>query len=148
MLEYNMARREWYIVWMRLANRHVCFTPLRSIRNVQILDLSGQQTLINEATKSLEACRALAVVEINPAYPSDRHRVLSALSAFDRDVELGDDNVYRIIIHYFRHEEDYLLQRIRFLGLRVRLVEPRRLVARMRKTAEMISGLYSENHLK
>ena len=142
LLEFNMARREWYLVWMRLSDRRIRFTALRSIRGVELLSLPDTQSLAAEAEQALEARRLTAVVEMDPAYPTDRHRVLSALSAFDRAVEMGPGDVYRISIRYFQDEEEYLLQRIRFLGLRVRLTEPERLVQRMRDTITRVGAIY------
>lgn len=142
-LEFNMARREWYLVWMRLVDRRIRFTPFRFILNAELLKLPDVQELTAEAAQALEVRRLIAVVELNPNYPTDRHRVLSALSAFDRDVEMGPGDVYRISIRYFQDEEDYLLQRIRFLGLRVHLSAPARLVERMRETAAKSAALYS-----
>ena len=143
LLEFNMARWEWYLVWMRLSDRRIRLTPLRSIRGVELLSLPDSQSLAAEAAQALEARRLTAVVEMEPDYPTDRHRVLSALSAFDRAVEMGPGDVYRISIRYFQDEEEYLLQRIRFLGLRVRLTAPERLVQRMRDTVARVAAIYN-----
>ena len=144
LLEFNMARREWYLVWMRLSDRRIRFTPLRDIRSVDFLELSDTQSLSAEAAKALEARRLTAVVEMEPDYPTDRPRVLSALSAFDRAVEMGNKDVYRISIRYFQNEEEYLLQRIRFLGLRVKLIAPRKLLGRMRDTIARVAEIYEK----
>ena len=102
LLEFNMARREWYLVWLRISDREIRFTPLRHIQDAELLP--DGQSLAKEAALALEARRLTAVVELNPAYPADRHRVLSALSAFDRNVEMGPGGVYRISVRYFQDE--------------------------------------------
>ena len=108
-----------------------------------MLELPDSQSLAVEAAAALESHRLQAVIEMNPAYPSDRHRVLSALSAFERDVEMGPGGVYRISIRYFQNEEEYLLQRIRFLGLRVKVIEPKHLIRRIQETARRVATIYS-----
>lgn len=142
-LEFNMARREWYLVWMRSADRHVRVTRLRNIASAELIELANQQSLAAAAVQALKRNRLSAVVELNPDYPADRHRVLSALSAFDRDVEMSEGGGLRISVQYNKNEEGYLLQRIRFLGLRVHITAPERLVTRMRETAVRASSLYS-----
>ena len=144
LLEFNMARREWYLVWLRISDRKIRFTPLRHIPVAKLLELPDSQSIASEAAAALESHRLKAVVELNPAYPADRHRVLSALSAFDRDVEMGPGGVYRISIRYFQNEEEYLLQRIRFLGLRVKLIAPRKLLGRMRDTIARVAEIYEK----
>lgn len=148
LLEFNMARREWYLVWFRLTDRRVCFTPFRRIQRVDLIEFQDITNLEAESSSVLAARRRTAVVEINPAYPLDRHRVLSALSAFDRDVELENETLYRLNVYYYLDEEEYLLQRIRFLGLRVQLKSPPHLVKRMRETVERVLATYLPEKLE
>ena len=142
LLEFNMARREWYLVWLNVKERSLYFTPLRHVVATEILALADKEELQSVATSALEEQILTAVVEINPDFPTDRHRVLSALSAFNCDVELESGGVYRISIRYLQNEEEYLLQRIRFLGLRVHISAPERLIARMKDTVARIAELY------
>ena len=107
-----------------------------------MLVLADKEDLQSFAASALEEQILTAVVEINPEFPTDRHRVLSALSAFNCDVELESGGVYRISIRYLQNEEEYLLQRIRFLGLRVHISAPERLIARMKDTVARIAELY------
>ncbi|MFD0589632.1 WYL domain-containing protein [Paenibacillus sp. GCM10027627] len=133
-LEYSMVKREWSLLWYSTRRHSLMSTKLHNITALQEWELSPESV---EAAKSrmqqLLAGRVRkAVVEVMPAYHAELSRILSAFSCFDKTVQYDEETwQYRIHIQYLADEAEYLLSKIRFLGLRVKVAEGDYFIKRM-----------------
>ncbi|MFC4304379.1 WYL domain-containing protein [Cohnella boryungensis] len=138
-LEYSMVKREWYLLWYSARGRSLMSTKLQSIVSIEETSLPAERA---EAWRSrmsalLEARRERTVIEVIRTYNAELSRILYAFSCFDKSVQYDEEtNLYRIHLSYLADESEFLLSRIRFLGLRVKLVEGDGLRRRMRESAE------------
>jgi len=149
-LEYNMVKREWYLLWRQLRSRTIMMTKLANI-----IKLTPDETLIspqlaaqltNETAEILEQRKEQAVVEVVPRYNPELSRILYAFSCFEKEVAYdGAADTYRIRLTYSSNEGKYLLSKIRFLGLRVRIVESEKLKRRMLDSATKAIARYSHS---
>lgn len=125
-LEYSMVKREWYVLWMHLRRRAWMATKLS---NIKLVEYSG----MSEATAEANLARIAAVLadrkkrialEVVPAYNRELSRILYALSCFEKEVEYDELlDTYRIQLEFSGDDSDYVLSKIRFLGMRVIIVE-------------------------
>ncbi|WP_127531339.1 WYL domain-containing protein [Paenibacillus kobensis] len=144
-LEYNMAKREWYLLWYDTRNRSLMSTRLHHIAAVEPSELAPErfQELTERVAKLMEARKKQAVIGILPNYNSELSRILYAFSCFEKSVSYDETaDQYRIHVTYLADESEFLLSRIRFLGLRVRVLEGGHLKHRMRQTASWALARY------
>ncbi|RIX60175.1 WYL domain-containing protein [Paenibacillus nanensis] len=136
-LEYSMVKREWYLLWYGTRPHALRSTPLRSIESLEEYELSPQQSASAKArlAEVLEKRMRTAVIEVVRAYNSELSRIVSAFSCFDKTVSFDDNTgVYRLRVKHLADESEFLLLKIRFLGLRVRVVEGDYFIRRMMET--------------
>jgi predicted DNA-binding transcriptional regulator YafY len=146
-LEYNMYKREWYLQWYSTRQRSLMSTKLRNIVSVEAASLPAQQIegLKARIARLLEGLKESACIQVIPAYNAELSRILSSFSCFDKSVSFDESTgIYQIHVNYMRDDSEFLLSRIRFLGLRVKIVEGKQLKWRMLKSAEMAVGRYGE----
>lgn len=144
-LEYSMVKREWYLLWYNRRTRTLMSTRLRSIHGVEEMPVS--EPFFNEAAASL--CRQLekrmqhATVEIIPAYNKELSRILYAFSCFDKQVQYDElSDTYTIKLTFLGDETEYVLSKLRFLGLRVRVTDHPYMKLRMREAAQKALARY------
>ncbi|GFN31478.1 WYL domain-containing protein [Paenibacillus xylaniclasticus] len=146
-LEYNMAKREWYLLWYDTHNRTLMSTRLNQIAEVEEIELAPERRheLTERVDKLMEARKRQAVIGIVPAYNQELSRILYAFSCFEKSVSYDEAaELYQIHVTYLADESEFLLSRIRFLGLRVRVLEGGYLKHRMRQTASWALARYTE----
>ena len=150
-LEYSMTRREWYLIWLLLAEQTVLTTPIRAVWEVTTGDaLPPDEISVFEAQiiSHLKKRQQQAVIEVNTQYIDDLHRVFYVFSCFEREIVFDEvSQRYQLRVIYFEDERMYLLSKIRFLGKRVRLLEPTDLVQSMRKTIEKALRRYEKGSI-
>ncbi|GLX65988.1 WYL domain-containing protein [Paenibacillus glycanilyticus] len=144
-LEYSMVKREWYLLWYNRRTRSLMTTRLRSIVHVENMPVSGEFFAQAAAvlTNQLEKRMQHATVEIIPAYNKELSRILYAFSCFDKQVhydELAD--TYLIKLSFLGDETEYVLSKLRFLGLRVRVTDHPYMKFRMREAAHKSLARY------
>jgi len=138
-LEYSMVKREWYLLWFGMRGRSLMATKLRNIVSIEetIVPPESAGELRQRVAALLEERKEHAVIEVVPTYNAELSRILYAFSCFDKTVDYDEEtDLYRIRVVYLIDESEFLLSKIRFLGLRVRIAEGRGLRERMRETAE------------
>ena len=137
-LEYSLTRREWYLIWFLVADQTVCTTPLRLIRTARAGDeysAKDARELEDRIMAHIKSRQCQALLEVNRKHLSDLHRVFYLFSCFEREFEFDEaSQLYRLRITYLEDEAMYLLSKIRFLGERVKALEPEELAQRMRAT--------------
>lgn len=144
-LEYNMAKREWYLLWYRSRYRSLMSTKLRNIVAVEVADISAEASLsaARRIEQLLDKRKEHAVIGVMPRYNEELSRILYAFSCFEKTVDYDEEAVcYRIRVSYLSDESEFLLSRIRFLGLRVKVLEGDALKRRMRESATKALGRY------
>jgi len=146
-LEYNMAKREWYLLWYDMRNRTLISTRLSNIEAALETPLAPElhRELTERVDKLIEARKKHAVISIVQAYNSELSRILYSFSCFEKSVSYDEAaDLYRIHVTYLADESKFLLSRIRFLGLRVQVLEGDPLKRRMRRTASWALARYAE----
>ncbi|MBO9596911.1 MAG: WYL domain-containing protein, partial [Cohnella sp.] len=144
-LEYNMVKREWYLLWYATRNHSLMSTKLQSIVSVEETELPEDRVsaLKDLLDRLLAERKQHAVIQVIQAYNVELSRILYAFSCFDKSVTYDeDDNVYRIRIAYLADESEFLLSKIRFLGLRVKIEEGAYLQTRMKESASKALARY------
>ncbi|WP_135553616.1 WYL domain-containing protein [Paenibacillus cymbidii] len=137
-LEYSMVKREWYLLWYHMRSRALYATKLQHIVAAEETALPPERAaqLKTCAAAMLEERRESAVIEVVRLYNAELSRILYAFSCFDKSVDYDEaTHVYRVRVHYLADESEFLLSKIRFLGLRVRVLEGDHLRRRMRESA-------------
>jgi len=147
-LEYNMVKREWYLLWRQLRSRTIMTTKLANItqltadENLITAELAAK--LNQETAEILERRKEQAVIEVVPRYNMELSRILYAFSCFEKEIDYdAATDTYRIRLTYSNNESEYMLSKIRFLGLRVRIVENEKLKRRMLDSANKTIARYS-----
>lgn len=144
-LEYSMVKREWYLLWYSGRGRSLMATKLSQIVAASETPIAAGQAaeLRERIAQLLEERRRHAVVEVVRTYNAELSRILYAFSCFDKTVDYDEEaNLYRIRVAYLADESEFLLSRIRFLGLRVRIVEGEDLRRRMLESADKAIARY------
>lgn len=150
-LEYNMVKREWYLLWYNTRHHTLMSTKLHNIVSVEENVLSAERvTALKDLLSSLlEKRKEQAVIQVVQTYNAELSRILYAFSCFEKSVTYDEaSNVYRILVSYLADESEFLLSKIRFLGLRVKIVEGERLKDRMRESASKALARYGYNFEK
>lgn len=144
-LEYSMVKREWMLIWYSAKRKSLMYTKLHNIFYVQETSLPSYriEQIKERIERLMENRTEHVVIEIIQKYNSELSRILYAFSCFDKTVSYDENSeVYRIGVKYPEDERDFLLSRIRFLGLRVKIVEGTALQQRMQETAKMVLARY------
>lgn len=144
-LEYSMVKREWYLLWYCTRNHSLMATKLQNIVSVEESSLPAERVdaLRAQVADLLEKRKERAVVEIVRTYNAELSRILYAFSCFDKSVSYEEESgIYRIRVTYQADESEYLLSKVRFLGLRVRIVEGEKLKRRMHESASKALARY------
>ncbi|SDS32755.1 WYL domain-containing protein [Paenibacillaceae bacterium GAS479] len=125
-LEYAMSTKEWYLLWLQTSGRPLMRTRLTRMHGVEPMPLPPEEAdRLDRRIGALRARRrANAVIELLPRYNRELSRILYALSCFQQEVHYdAESGMYRITVTYQKDESGYLLQKLRFLGKRVRVLE-------------------------
>lgn len=144
-LEYNMVKREWYLQWFCTRNRSLMSTKLQNIMDAEETALPEERVaeLRERLERLLDQRRETAVIQVVPSYNAELSRILYAFSCFEKSVSYDDaSDTYRIHVAYPSDESEFLLSKIRFLGLRVRIEECGRLRSRMSESAAKALARY------
>ncbi|WP_201007927.1 WYL domain-containing protein [Paenibacillus glycanilyticus] len=144
-LEYSMVKREWYLLWYNRRTRSLMTTRLRSIHSVEEMPVSGE--FFNQAAatlaQQLEKRMQHATIEIIPDYNKELSRILYAFSCFDKQVQYDElSDTYTIKLTFLGDETEYVLSKLRFLGLRVRVTDHPYMKFRMREAAQKSLARY------
>jgi len=146
-LEYNMVKREWYLLWYSTRNHSLMATRLETILSVEEMVMPADRVLALKvhATNLMEERKEYAIIDVVPTYNAELSRILYAFSCFDKSVSYDEEsNLYRIRVQYPADESEFLLSKIRFLGLRVKISEGDHLKRRMMETASKALARYEE----
>lgn len=129
-LQYNIAKKQWYLWWLRAnpdledieRNR---ITPLSKIEDISEISLNRTKftpllnRLIPDSSKKKKA-----TISWEPQVESlDTYRFFHAFSSFEKDV-IESEGYYQMHVYYYQDEEKYLLSKIRLFGPHVRVLEP------------------------
>ncbi|QJC51051.1 WYL domain-containing protein [Paenibacillus albicereus] len=137
-LDYAMSTKQWYLLWHRASGRPLMRTRLTHVHGVEERPLPpGEADRLDACIAALSARSGeTTVLELVPRYNRELSRILYALSCFRQEVRYdADEGVYRIELAYARDERGFLLQKLRFLGKRVRVLEGAALQEQMRASA-------------
>jgi len=144
-LEYSMVKREWYLLWYNRRTRSLMTTRLRSIHSVEEMPVSEE--FFNQAAatlaRQLDKRMQHATIEIIPDYNKELSRILYAFSCFDKQVQYDElSDTYTIKLTFLGDETEYMLSKLRFLGLRVRVTDHPYMKFRMREAAQKSLARY------
>lgn len=147
-LEYSLAKKAWYLVWLNLSSNRLITTPLHLIRSVEELYIENvwYDSFLPIIAGQIEQRKQTAKIVIIRRYNAELQRILYAFSCFDKEVAFDPDTqVYTITLHFLTDEQEFILSRIRFLGLRVKVVENEQLQQRMRESATNALARYTDD---
>jgi len=147
-LVYSMIKREWMLIWYSKSRRGLMYTKLDHILYIQGTSLPSFRIdrIKERLQKLMEKQKKQAIIEIHRRYNGEMSRILYAFSCFDKTVHYDEaSDTYRIQVCYLEGECEFLLSRIRFLGLRVKVVEGSTLQARMQETAALALARYAQD---
>lgn len=146
-LEYNMYKRAWYLQWYNTRHHSLMSTKLKNIVSVEetILPVDRVAALKVTLERLLEEGKEYTWIQVIPTFNAELSRILYAFSCFEKSVSFDEGaGIYRIKVIYMRDEGEFLLSKIRFLGLRVKIVEGEHLQRRMLESASRTLARYSE----
>ncbi|WP_270169108.1 WYL domain-containing protein [Paenibacillus sp. SYP-B4298] len=126
-LEYSMVKREWSLLWLRTRGRRsLMATRLDHIVSLHEVALPADRAdqWAEWITRTLQQRKQQAVLEVPPLYNPELSRILYAFSCFEKTVDYNAEHrTYRITLLFPGNEAEYVLSKIRFLGMRVRVIE-------------------------
>ncbi|MFD1888186.1 WYL domain-containing protein [Paenibacillus wenxiniae] len=137
-LEYSAARQEWYLYWFNLQRSAPMTTRLKHIQTVTKQSFRQQQhEFVRRRMESyMQAEQQEISVQVLPIYNKELTRILHAFSCFDKRVRFDEQqHTYFIEVRFTNSEREYVLNRLRFLGKRVQIVEGDDFKRRMKDTA-------------
>lgn len=143
-----MYKREWYLQWYSTRQRSLMSTKLRNMVSVEVFPIPAKRIddLKARIARLLDGLKESACIQVMPVFNAELSRILSAFSCFDKSVSFDEaSGIYRIHVNYMRDDSEFLLSRIRFLGLRVKITQGEQLKRRMLKTADMAIERYGED---
>lgn len=148
-LEYSMVKREWYLLWYHINNRMLMSTRLEKI--AEISEQACQAEDYEQLTAIVHAliCKRSmsADILVVPGYNGELSRILYAFSCFEKEVSYAPEtNEYTIRLYFNSNESEFVLQKTRFLGKRVRILEGGQLRRRMLESATKSLERYAEPH--
>ncbi|WCF11078.1 WYL domain-containing protein [Paenibacillus thiaminolyticus] len=144
-LEYSMVKREWYLLWYNPRRRMLMSTRLRNIAEADMEPVPAgmAEIWLSRIAAVLDSRKEHAVIEVVRMYNRELSRIMYAFSCFEKEVEYADEeDTYRIRLTFLGDECEYVLSKIRFLGMRVRIVEGDKLQRRMRESAAKALARY------
>lgn len=145
-LEYSMVKREWSLLWLRTRGRRsLMSTRLDNIALLRETALAAERAgqWSDWIARTLEQRKQQALLEVVPLYNPELSRILYAFSCFEKEVEYNaDKRTYRIRLQFPGNEAEFVLSRIRFLGLRVRVIEGEYFLRRMQEAAAKALARY------
>ncbi|MBD3921337.1 WYL domain-containing protein [Paenibacillus sp. PR3] len=144
-LEYSMVKREWYLLWYSTRGRMLMATKLVNLISADAVELTAERTasLHSRAAELLDKRKQHAVIEVIRMYNEELSRILYAFSCFDKTVSYDEQaDRYHIHVTYPADEGEYLLSKIRFLGLRIRVTEDDYLKRRMLESSSKALARY------
>ncbi|PWV98680.1 WYL domain-containing protein [Paenibacillus cellulosilyticus] len=144
-LEYSMVKREWYLLWYSPRSRMLMATKLDNLIAADAVELHADRaaSLHRRASELLHNRKQQAVIEVVRMYNEELSRILYAFSCFDKTVSYDEQaDLYHIHVTYPADEGEYLLSKIRFLGLRVRVAEGNYLKRRMWESSSKAIARY------
>jgi hypothetical protein len=107
------------------------------------MDRAEADRILRRIERMLDARRYEATIEILPRYNAELSRILYAFSCFEKKVIYDEEqDTYRIQVTLLKDEIEYLLSKIRFLGMRVRVTEGTYLKKRMLESATLALERY------
>lgn len=146
-LEYSLAKKAWYLIWLSMYTNRVITTPLHLIRSIDELYIEDvwYDSFLPAIVEQIQARKQMAKVVIIRRYNAELQRILYAFSCFDKEVAFDPETqVYTITLHFLSDEQEFILSRLRFLGLRVKVVENDQLKQRMIESATKALARYTE----
>ncbi|MDG5787161.1 WYL domain-containing protein [Evansella sp. AB-P1] len=148
-LEFNVIKKEWYLLWIREIDQLQRITPLHQILKVSAIEtdtidlIQLEEQIIKSMTKKKQV-----KIEISPNYNQEIQRIFYAFSCFEKEITSKIDKeqnveIFRIHLSYFEEEEAYVLSKIRFLGQHIKIVSPKSLQEKMYDTATKALNRYA-----
>ncbi|MGG1518200.1 WYL domain-containing protein [Paenibacillus oryzisoli] len=144
-LEYSMVKREWYLLWYNTRHNAFMSTKVKNILAVteEAVESPVVDRVWEKIEKTLASRRSEALIEVVPLYNRELSRILYAFSSFEKKVEYDvDRDTYRVRVTLLGDEAQYLLSKLRFLGMRVRVVEGDYLKHRMLESSTKALARY------
>ncbi|OPA81060.1 WYL domain-containing protein [Paenibacillus selenitireducens] len=146
-LEYSMVKREWYLLWYNLRRRTLMHTRLQQI--VDVAESSITPTQIEHIQSEIESRHAAnqrqATILVLRRYNRELSRILYAFSCFEKDINYDEaQDSYTIQLTFLQDESEYILSKLRFLGMRVKVIESEHFKQRMYESATRALARYDE----
>lgn len=137
-LEYSAARQEWYMYWFNLHRSAPMTTRLKHMYKVTEQSITEQQydAVSQRMELHMQTERHEIAIQVLPIYNKELTRILHAFSCFDKRVRFDEqEQSYSIYVRFTNSEREYVLNRLRFLGKRVQIIEGDDFKQRMQDTA-------------
>lgn len=155
-LEFFVQKQQWYVLWVKKEHEetYLISTPLPNIVEVTStsIDELEYDRYVQKSKALVEGDKQKATIALNAKLfdrqdiDQNRHRIFYAFSCFDKEIVYDEEQHYYEIIVYYRENEKYdLLQKLRFLGNRVIVKEPKELRVAMKNTALDALKRYESN---
>ncbi|ELK42727.1 WYL domain-containing protein [Brevibacillus agri] len=145
-LEFSLAKKDWYLIWLTFDSEHLLTTPLSLIRSAKeiYVEDAWYDSFLPVIENMLAARRQTAKIQVVRRYNPELQRILYAFSCFDKEVAYDPDTQeYTITLRFLQDEQEFILSRLRFLGLRVKVVENDQLKRRMAESAANALARYA-----
>ncbi len=144
-LEYYCSRQEWYVHWWPEEKRFAYgIVPLRQIQAVTETGKAAPECVRVQFGEISKARHLEMLIRLPAAYAEEHWRLLCALSCFDKQLEEDEAGNLLVRIWYVEDDYRYLLMRLRSLGRRVEVLEPKRCRAALLADAKIALARYGE----
>ncbi|MFT4413276.1 WYL domain-containing protein [Fredinandcohnia humi] len=129
-LMYNIAKKNWYLWWLRGSHEVPSTQRRRLTPLLQISDVSRAELNIKPYEEELEQLlpkyedKKTVTLLWKPLFENmDVQRLFHAFSSFEKEIEQAEGS-YQLHVHYYPEEEKYLLTKIRLFGPHVLIQAP------------------------
>jgi predicted DNA-binding transcriptional regulator YafY len=146
-LEYNMVKREWYLLWYHRRYRALMCTRLLNVEAVEEVEIlpSEAERIMADIGRKTDDLKEQAVIEVVRRYNGELSRILYAFSCLDKEVDYDEEtDTYLVRLHFLANEREYVLSKLRFLGMRVRVTQGGHLKRRMLESASKALMRYGD----
>jgi len=147
-LQFSMSKHKWYLLWLPVKNEEarIMSTPLCNVLEIEMCNIVGYDNYIEEIEMQINNNKKWVTIQFSAKdFPDEEDRILFAFSCFEKNVKYNEqEETYDITLWYQQDERGYILQKIRFLGRRVKIIAPDNMRQRMLETCQGALKKYNQ----
>lgn len=141
-LEFSMTKRVWSLLWLKIdfvspEDFFLMTTPVCCIRRITPDKSIRYDNYLKHIECLMRFNYSTILIRLEPEYQEEMQRIFYAFSCFKKEVKYDpNDYSYQIKVFFQKAETDYILSKIRFLGRRIKVLEPESIIERLKETSQ------------